>query len=135
MNSPLLFVALGLLGVLCALWLAPPLFARLAGWPELAMRFASAPAFPAARIGYATLGTLSTAPVKLSASPQGLVLSQAFTPFRFVPPLLVPWNCVREESSPASFLVVPFSFPPAERPRLFAKPHVARRLRVYLAPR
>lgn len=133
MNSPQVAVALGFLGVFVALFLIPPLFARLAGWPQLAARFAPAPASPVTRIGYATLGTLSTTPVKLGASAQGLVLSQVFAPFRFVPPLLIPWHGVREEASRISFLVVPFSFPPQRKPMLFLKPHVARLLRPYLA--
>jgi hypothetical protein len=131
-NSPEVSVALGFLGLVVALLFFPPLFARLAGWPELAMRFGPAPATPLTRIGYATLGTLSTAPVKLSASEQGLVVSQVFTPFRFVPPLLIPWNGVREEPSRVTFLVVTFSLPPERKPLLFLKPHVARRLRPWL---
>ena len=61
------------------------------------------------------------------------MLSQVFTFFRFVPPLLIPWRDVREEASRLSFLVVPFSFPPQQKPILLLKPHVARRLRSHLA--
>ena len=126
-------MALGILGVVGALFLFPPLFARMAGWPQLAQRFAQAPELPRARIGYATLGILATAPVKLSASEEGLVLSLVFTPFRSVPPLLIPWRGVLEDTARSNFLIVPFMFPPASTPRLFLKPHVARRFRHYLA--
>ena len=134
MTSPLLAALLGIAGVVAALAMLPPFLARLSGWPQLANRFGSAPPLPLTPIGYAALGTLSTTPVKLSASPQGLVLSQVFTFFRYVPALLVPWHNVREDESRLGFLAVPFSFPPESKPMLLLKPPVARRLRPYLAP-
>jgi hypothetical protein len=134
-TSPLLAALLGIAGLVAALALLPPFLARLAGWPRLANRFGSAPPLPLTPLGYATLGTLSTTPVKLSASPQGLVLSQVFTFFRYVPAVLVPWNDVQEDESRLGFLAVPFSFPPEKKPMLLLKPHVAKRLRPYLAGR
>jgi hypothetical protein len=127
--------AFGILGILVVFFVLPALFQRMAGWAQLAQHFAPAPALPLTRIGFATLGALATAPVKLSASAQGLVLSLVFTPFRSTPALLIPWPSISEASPRGGFLIVAYTFASAPEPRLFVKPHVAQRLRHYMGQR
>jgi hypothetical protein len=134
MNPTIVGTAFGILGIAVVLFVIPPLFERMAGWALLAQRFAPALALPLTPIGFATLGALATPPVRLSASAKGLVLSLVFTPFRSTPPLLIPWRSLSEITPRNSFLIVTYTFASAPQPRLFVKPHVARRLRHYLAP-
>jgi hypothetical protein len=133
MDPALVGAAFAILGIAVVLFALPPLFERMAGWAQLAQRFVQASDFPCTRIGYATLGVLATAPVRLGGSPQGLVLTLVFAPFRPSHALLIPWRSISEVNARGSFLIVSFNFPPASEPRLFVKPRVARRIRPYLA--
>lgn len=126
-------IVFGVFIVAAVVVLVPRLFERLAGWPRLSTQFEAAPPSTLTPVGYGTLGVAATAPVKLQASTQGLVLSLLVRPFHSARPLLIPWRSVHEAAPGGHVLPATFTLGSHSGPKLFLKAHVARRLRSHLA--
>ena len=125
---------LGLLGAFVALFVFPPLFEKLAGWPQLVLRFGAAPPGHSTSLGYASLGRVMSIPVTLGSSPQGLVITGSyFPPWRTKHVALVPWSQISQRGTHGSLFGTRFVVAANQEFWLFAKPRVAERLRASLA--
>ena len=133
MNSNLLGVALGILGACAALLIFPPLFERIAGWPQLLARFDPSPANLAGSLGYASLGRVITIPVRLGASPQGLcVTGSLFPPWRSKRSVLIPWELVSQRGTARLLFGTCFVVAMSPKIHIFARPGLANRLHSHL---
>ena len=125
---------LGLLGAFVALLVLPPLFEKLAGWPQLLFRFGTGPVEPSTSLGYASLGPFISIPVTIGSSPQGLVITGSyFPPWRTKHVALVPWSQISQRGTHGSLFGTRFVVAANQEFWLFAKPRVAERLRASLA--
>ena len=134
MHSHIFGIGLGFVGACLALLVFPPFFARIAGWPLLLAHFQPPPSESAVPLGYASLGTLFTIPVRLSASEHGLHITGPYlSPWRPKRSVLIPWLSVSQRGTrsllPGSCFVI------AMHPeiRIAVGWRLAKRLRHHLA--
>jgi hypothetical protein len=134
MHSHFVGIGLGILGVLIASLVCPPLFERIAGWPLLLAHFQPPPSESAIPLGYASLGTLFTIPVRLSASSQGLHITGSYlSPWRPKRSVFIPWLSVSQRGSGSLLLGSCFVIAMHPEIRIATGWRLAKRLRHHLA--